>query len=162
MDNIKSFSEFLNEAKSIEYKIKQVARHLAFDKDVIKYLNTSRSKREMGWRDLLDTKLRAGDKEYINYITKQMVSDLNNTITGPISVKVNDGDFDNNKDEISRFNGIAPEDKMDDLNKRLKDVEDTLGIDPDDKKSLDKVKKKAEKLGFDVIDDKDKEDEEEE
>lgn len=162
MDNIKSFSEFLNEAKSIEYKIKQLARHLAFDKDVIKYLNTSRSKREMGWRDLLDTKLRAGDKEYITYITKQMVSDLNNAITGPVSVKVDDGDFDNDEVEISRFDNIAPEDKMDDLNKRLEDVEDTLGIDPDDEKSLDKAKKKAKKLGFDVIDDEDKEDEEEE
>lgn len=166
MDNLKSFSEFINEAKTIEFKIKQLARHLAFDKEVVKYLNTSRSKREIGWRDLLDRKLKGKDKDFITYITKNMVSDFNNAITGPVSVKVSDGDFDNDEVELSRFDNIPPDDKLDDLNRRLEDVEDTLGIDPDDEETLKKAQKKAEKLGFDVIERDDdistKDDEEEE
>ena len=150
MDNIKTFDEFLSEAVSVETAIKNLARHLAFDKEVIKYLNTSRSKREIGWRDLLDKKLRGRDKEYINYITKNMVSDLNSEITGPVTVKVDDGDFDNDEVVLSRFDELEPDDKLDDLNRRLEDVEDTLGIDPDDEDTLDAAKRKAKKLGFDV------------
>lgn len=151
MDNLKSFAEFIVEAKSLENIIKDLARHLAFDKDIVKYLNTSRSKREIGWRDLLAKKLRGRNEEYINYITKNMVADLNSEITGPVSVKVDNGDFDNDEVEISRFDALDPDDKLDDLNRRLEDVEDTLGIDPDDEDTLDDVKKKAKELGFDVI-----------
>lgn len=156
MNHIKSFVDYVTEAKSIENTIKDLARHLAFDKDVIKYLNTSRSKREIGWRELLAKKLRGNKSEFITYITKNMVSDFNPEITGPVSVKIDDGDFDNDDVEISRFDQIDPDDKLDDLNRRLEDIENTLGIDPDDEETLDKVKDKAKELGFDVIEDKDK------
>lgn len=156
MNYVKSFSEFvqdtLNEAKSTEDKIKDIARHLAFDKDVIKYLNTTRSKREIGWRDLLDTKLHGSNKDFITYITKNMIMNLNPKITGPVSVKIDDDDTEEQSIEIdSRLDGMTTDDKIKDINRRLEDVEDTLGIDPDDVDTLDDVKKKAEKLGFDVI-----------
>ena len=74
MEYVKSFSDFvcskiINEEQSIENKVKHLSRHLAFDKDVIKYLNTTRSKREIGWRDLLLKKLHGTNQDYITYIT---------------------------------------------------------------------------------------------
>ena len=57
MNNIKNYTEFLLEVKSDKDIVKDLARHLSFDKDIIKYLNTSRAKRELGWREMLDTKL---------------------------------------------------------------------------------------------------------
>lgn len=155
MSHIKSFSEFvesLNEAKTTEDKIKSIARHLAHDKDVIKYLNTTRSKREIGWRDLLDKKVHGADKDYINYITKNMVANLNPKITGPVAVKVDDGDFDNPEIEIdSRLKGLSTDDKIEDVNRRLEDVEDMFGIDPDDSETLIKAREKAKELGFDQL-----------
>lgn len=152
MSYIKSFSEYvssINEEKSIENKVKNIARHLAFDKDVVKYLNTTRSKREIGWRDLLDTKLRGEDKDFITYITKNMVANLNPKITGPVSVKFDDGDFDNKETTLStRLDNMSTDDKIDDINRRLEDVEDMFGIDPDDPDSLKGARKKAEELGF--------------
>ena len=50
MNNIKQYSNFILEMKSDKDIVKDLARHLAFDKDIVKYLNTSRAKREMGWR----------------------------------------------------------------------------------------------------------------
>lgn len=165
MINLKDFSQFVNEARSVQDIIKDLARHLAHDKDVIKYLNTSRSKRELGWRDFLDTKLHGDKKEYINYLTKQMVADFNpSNITGPVTIKNDeDDDFDNPEEvEIGRFDQItSTEDKLDDLNTRLENVEDTLGIDPDDEDTLEKAKKKAAKLGFNVIEDDDDKDNDE-
>lgn len=157
MSYIKSFSEFIssnrvNESKTVEDKIKELARHLAFDKDIIKYLNTTRSKREIGWRDLLNKKIHGGDKEFITYITKNMVANLNPKITGPVSVKIDDGDFDNPDIEISsRIDDMDTNDKIDDINRRLEDVEDTLGINPDNEDTLEDVKNKVKKLGFNPI-----------
>lgn len=159
MKNLMSLSEFVTEARAIQDIIKDLARHLSHDKDVIKYLNTSRSKRELGWREFLDSKLHGDSKEYINYITKSMVADFNpSNITGPVTIKNEEpSDFDDPEEvEIGRFDQITgTDDKLDDLNRRLEDVENTLGIDPDDEKSLEKAQKKAEKLGFDVIEDED-------
>lgn len=156
MSYVKNFSEFvssLNEAKSLEDKIKNIARHLAFDKEVVKYLNTTRSKREIGWRDLLDKKLHGSNKDYITYITKNMVQDLNPKITGPVSVKFDNDDLETQEIEIdTRLTGLSTDDKIEDINRRLEDVEDMLGIDPDDEDTLDKAREKAEELGFDVLD----------
>ena len=91
MNTIKSYNEFLLlEMKTEKEIVQDLARHLAFDRDVIKYLNTSRSKRKIGWRELLDYKLRGKQKDYINYITKNMVADYNPRITGYI--KIDDGE----------------------------------------------------------------------
>ena len=92
MNNIKNYTEFLLEMKSDKDIVKDLARHLSFDKDIIKYLNTSRAKREIGWREMLDTKLHGKNKFYINYITKNMVADYNPQITGYIHI-------DDDKDE---------------------------------------------------------------
>ena len=67
MNNIKTYQDFIFEMKSEKDIVKDLARHLSFDKDVIKYLNTSRAKRTMGWRELLDDKLHGKNKDYINY-----------------------------------------------------------------------------------------------
>ena len=66
MNNIKNYTEFLLEMKSDKDIVKDLARHLSFDKDIIKYLNTSRAKREIGWREMLDTKLHGKNKCYSN------------------------------------------------------------------------------------------------
>lgn len=168
MNYVKKFSEFIdsqrkiNEEKSIENIVKRISRHLAFDKDIIKYLNTTRSKREIGWRDLLDKKLHGTDKEYINYITKNIVQNLNPKITGPISVKFKNDENEDEETEIdSRLKNLPVNDKIEDINRRLEDIEDTLGIDPDDEDTLIKAKEKAMELGFDTIEDEDEEKEEE-
>ena len=154
---IKNFSEYvlsleLNESKGIEDKIKNIARHLSHDKEVIKYLNTTRSKREIGWRDLLDTKLHGSNKEYINYITKDMVTNMNPKITGPVSIKLKNDDTENQEVEIdNRLKGLDTNDKIDDINRRLEDVEDMFGIDTDDVDTLKKAKDISKSLGFDVI-----------
>lgn len=165
MKNIKSFDEYLTEEKSIEIKIKNISRHLAFDKDVIKYLNTTRSKREIGWRDLLTKKLRGDDVNYINYVTKNMVQNLNPKITGPTSVKFkNDDDDDDDQLELdNRLTDTESPDRLGDIEDRLKNIEDTLGIDPEDSDTVDTAQDKAEELGFDTIkDDEESESEEEE
>lgn len=169
MGYVKSFSEFIssiesvNEDKSTETKIKTIARHLAYNKDIIKYLNTTRSKREIGWRDLLMTKLHGTDKEYITYITKNMVQNLNPKITGPVSVVIKNDDKDKDELEIdNRLKGLSTDDKIEDINKRLGDVENTLGIDPDDEDTLETAKEKAKELGFETIEDEDEEEKEEE
>ena len=152
MNYIKSFSEFvnshINESKSVEEKIKDIARHLSFDKDVIAYLNTSRSKRKMGWRDFLDSKLHGDNKNYITYLTKNMVADYNPQITGPEKIVINDeGDFDNpNEIQINNNNN-----NNNNIDKRVENIEDTLGIDPDNEETIDSAKKKMKKLGFDPI-----------
>ena len=104
MNNIKYFDEFVTEAKSESDIVKDLARHLSFDRDVVKYLNTSRAKREIGWRELLADKLHGKNLDYINYITKNMVADYNPQIVGPMNFKDDGGDFDvenekNNKDD---------------------------------------------------------------
>ena len=142
MNTIKDYSNFLLEIKSDKDIVKDLARHLAFDKDIIKYLNTSRAKRTMGWREMLDTKLHGKNKDYINYLTKNMIADYNPQITGYIHINDEDeGDFDqeNEKERNHDFDGLSLEDKLQDLNKRLSDIEKTFGFDPDDERTLKAV-----------------------
>lgn len=150
MNNIKNFTEFLLEVKSDKDIVKDLARHLSFDKDIIKYLNTSRSKREIGWREMLDTKLHGKNKFYINYITKNMVADYNPQITGYIHINddPDEEDFDEKEHDERGFADMSPEEQITDLNDRVTDVEGLLGIDPDDDKSLDRVEKALDKAGY--------------
>jgi hypothetical protein len=164
MNNIKSFDEFLFEMKSIREIVRDLARHLAFDKDVIEYLNTSRAKRKTGWRELLDDKLHGKNKEFITYITKNMVADYNPQITGYIPVE--DGD---DEDEM-RVNGRNRrhddiEGEIKDLEDRTEDIEDLLGVVPDKPESLDAVETALKDAGYEkpeIEDDDDDEDDDKE
>jgi hypothetical protein len=150
MNNLKSYSDFLLEMKSDKEIVRDLARHLAFDKDIVKYLNTSRAKREIGWREMLDTKLHGKNKDYINYLTKNMIADYNPQITGYIHINdPEEGDFDNDEEMKDRgFDDMSTEDQIADLNIRVSGVEGLLGIDPDDEKSLDKVAKALDDAGY--------------
>jgi len=153
MNNIKNYTEFLLEIKSDKDIVKDLARHLAFDKDIVKYLNTSRAKREMGWREMLDTKLHGKNKDYINYLTKNMIADYNPQITGYIHInEPEEEDFDQAQEDDRGFDDMTPEDQVADLNDRVGDVENLLGIDPDDNKSLDKVEKALDDAGYEKPD----------
>ena len=150
MNTLKSYSDFLLEMKSDKEIVRDLARHLAFDKDIVKYLNTSRAKRELGWREMLDTKLHGKNKDYINYLTKNMIADYNPQITGYIHINdPEEGDFDNDEEMKDRgFDDMSTEDQIADLNIRVTGVEGLLGIDPDDEKSLDKVAKALDDAGY--------------
>ena len=150
MNNLKSYNDFLLEMKSDKEIVRDLARHLAFDKDIVKYLNTSRAKREIGWREMLDTKLHGKNKDYINYLTKNMIADYNPQITGYIHINdPEEGDFDNEEEIKDRgFDDMSTEDQIADLNIRVTGVEGLLGIDPDDEKSLDKVAKALDDAGY--------------
>ena len=150
MNNLKSYNDFILEMKSDKDIVRDLARHLAFDKDIIKYLNTSRAKRELGWREMLDTKLHGKNKDYINYLTKNMIADYNPQITGYIHINEPDeGDFDNEEEEVDRgFDDMSTEDQIADLNDRVSDVENLLGIDPDNDKTLDNVEKALDDTGY--------------
>ena len=146
MNKIKSYKDFLLEYKSEEDIVKDLARHLSFDKDVIKYLNTSRSRRKIGWRELLQSKLHGSNLDYINYITKKMVAHYNPQITGPtITPDEEDIEFIGRK---KKFMDMSIADQLDDLNDRVTDIEDTLGIDPDDPDTVDKAQKELKEIGF--------------
>lgn len=132
MRNIKHFDEFIIEAKSEKDIVKDLARHLSFDRDVVKYLNTSRAKREIGWRELLADKLHGKNMNYINYITKNMVADYNPQIVGPINFKDDRGDFDvESEKNISNDDRTPLEKKIDRLEKKIDTIEDILEIEPD-------------------------------
>lgn len=164
MNNIKQYSNFILEMKSDKDIVKDLARHLAFDKDIVKYLNTSRAKREMGWREMLDTKLHGKNKDYINYLTKNMIADYNPQITGYIHINDDEeGDFDKEQEEKRKneFDEMSLEDKLSDLNNRLADIEQVLGINPDDDKSIDKVDKALKDAGYEAPETKIDEEEEE-
>ena len=164
MNNIKQYSNFILEMKSDKDIVRDLARHLAFDKDIIKYLNTSRAKREMGWREMLDTKLHGKNKDYINYLTKNMIADYNPQITGYIHINDDEeGDFDKEQEEKRKneFDEMSLEDKLSDLNNRLADIEQVLGINPDDDKSIDKVDKALKDAGYEAPEIKIDEEEEE-
>lgn len=149
MNTLKSYSEFITEMKSEKDIVKDLARHLAFDRDIIKYLNTSRAKRKMGWREMLDTKLHGKNKDYINYLTKNMIADYNPQITGYIHInEPEEGDFDQEQEDDRGFFDMSPEEQIADLNTRVTGVEDVLGIDPDDEESLDKVEKALDDAGY--------------
>lgn len=165
MNNIKQYSNFILEMKSDKEIVRDLARHLAFDKDIVKYLNTSRAKREMGWREMLDTKLHGKNKFYINYLTKNMIADYNPQITGYIHINDDEeGDFDKDQEEKRKneFDEMSLEDKLSDLNNRLADIEQVLGINPDDDKSIDKVDKALKDAGYEAPETKIDDEEEEE
>lgn len=132
MNNIKYFDEFITEVKSDKDIVKDLARHLSFDRDVVKYLNTSRAKREIGWRELLADKLHGKNLDYINYITKNMVADYNPQIVGPINFKDTEGDFDvENEKEAAEDDERTPlERKIDRLEDKIDTIEDILEIEP--------------------------------
>ncbi len=161
MNNIKNYTEFLLEVRSDKDIVKDLARHLSFDKDIIKYLNTSRAKRELGWREMLDTKLHGKNKFYINYITKNMVADYNPQITGYIHINDDEEEEDFDQQDKDRgFDDMTPEEQIADLNDRVGDVENLLGIDPDKDASLDDVAKALDKAGYEKPEPKDDEEEE--
>lgn len=132
MNNIKYFDEFISEAKSDKDIVKDLARHLSFDRDVVKYLNTSRAKRKIGWRELLANKLHGKNLDYINYITKNMVADYNPQIVGPINFRDDSGDFDVEREKkISNSDTKTPlEKKIDRLENKIDTIEDILEIEP--------------------------------
>lgn len=150
MNNIKSYTDFLLEMKSEKDIVKDLARHLSFDKDIIKYLNTSRAKRTMGWRELLDTKLHGKNKDYINYLTKNMIADYNPQITGYLQIDDDaEKDFDVEQEELAKeFKDMTTKEQIKNLDKRVGDVEDVLGIDPTDKNSVEKVEKALDDAGY--------------
>lgn len=166
MERVKKFAEFICEMKDTRELVRDLARRLSFDKDVIKYLNTSRAKREMGWRELLGDKLHGKNLNYINYITKSMVADYNPQIVGPqkYSEKA-EGDFDvRNEEEAQKekeWNDSSLGDRIENIKDRVEDIEDLLGINPDDSDSLDKVDKALKDAGYDApeieIDDEEEE-----
>ena len=156
MNNIKDFTEYINEVKSDREIVRDRARRLSLDKDVIKYLNTSRAKRTMGWRELLQTKLHGNNLDYINYITKNMVADYNPQITGYISVNdETEEDFD---EETEAENGEITKrelkNSLDDIVDRVEDIEDVLGIDPEDSDTVEVAK---ETLGLNTDDENEEE-----
>lgn len=158
MNNIKDFTEYINEVKSDREIVRDLARRLSLDKDVIKYLNTSRAKRTMGWRELLQTKLHGNNLDYINYITKNMVADYNPQITGYISVNdETEEDFD---EETETENGEITKrelkNSLDGIIDRVEDIEDVLGIDPEDSDTVEVAK---ETLGLNTDDENEEEEE---
>lgn len=148
MKNIKGYCEYITEMKSERKIVQDLARHLAFDRDVIKYLNTSRAKRTMGWRELLQTKLRGKQLDYINYITKNMVADYNPQITGYLHIE-SEGDNEERKDVLKRRgNNLDITDVVNNITDRVEDIEDVLGIDPTKKETLDNVVDKLKEVGY--------------
>lgn len=143
MRNIKHFDEFIIEAKSEKDIVKDLARHLSFDRDVVKYLNTSRAKREIGWRELLADKLHGKNLNYINYITKNMVADYNPQIVGPTNFKDGRGDFDvESEKNASNDDTRTPlEKKIDRLERKIDTLEDILEIEPGFPEAIEITKK---------------------
>ena len=142
MNNIKYFDEYITEVKSDKDIVKDLARHLSFDRDVVKYLNTSRAKREIGWRELLADKLHGKNLDYINYITKNMVADYNPQIVGPMNFKDDEGDFDVENEKNNKDDEKSPiEKKIDRLEKKIDTLEDILEIEPGFPESIEITKK---------------------
>lgn len=142
MNNIKYFDEFVTEAKSERDIVKDLARHLSFDRDVVKYLNTSRAKRKIGWRELLADKLHGKNLDYINYITKNMVADYNPQIVGPMNFKDDEGDFDvENEKNASNDEKTPLEKKIDKIEKKIDTIEDILEIEPGFPEAIEITKK---------------------
>ena len=142
MNNIKHFDEFITEVKSDKDIVKDLARHLSFDRDVVKYLNTSRAKRKIGWRELLADKLHGKNLDYINYITKNMVADYNPQIVGPVNFKDNEGDFDVTREDDTQDDGKTPlEKKIDRLSDKIDTIEDILEIEPGFPEAVEITKK---------------------
>ena len=143
MNNVKHFDEFITEMKSDKDIVKDLARHLSFDRDVVKYLNTSRSKRKIGWRELLADKLHGKNLDYINYITKNMVADYNPQIVGPMNFKDTEGDFDveNEKEAADDDERTPLERKIDRLEDKINTLEDILEVEPGFPEAIEITKK---------------------
>ena len=155
MNNIKNFSQYLIEAKSEREIVRDLARRLSFDKDVIKYLNTSRAKRKIGWRELLKSKLHGDNLDYINYITKKMVADYNPQITGFINPKESDEEEENFDKRVSKkHRDMKLDASIGDIENRLEDIEYVLGIDPDDSDTVEFAKQE---LGLNTDDENEEE-----
>lgn len=150
MENIFGFDEFVFESKTAREIVRDLARRLSFDKDVIEYLNTSRSKRKIGWREFLDYKLHGKNKNWITYITKNMVSDYNPQIVGYVSVKDDEDAYDKRLDDRreKKFGGMTIEDQLNDINHRLAEIEDIFGIYPDNYDSIDAVENALGDIGY--------------
>ena len=151
MNNIKNFDEFITEVKSDKDIVKDLARHLSFDRDVVKYLNTSRAKRKVGWRELLADKLHGKNLDYINYITKNMVADYNPQIVGPMNFKDEEGDFDveNEKDAAEDDVKTPIERKLDKLEDQINNIEDVLEIKPGFPEATEITKQELDLTPFD-------------
>ena len=165
MNNVKHFDEFITEMKSDKDIVKDLARHLSFDRDVVKYLNTSRAKREIGWRELLADKLHGKNLDYINYITKNMVADYYPQIVGPINFKDTEGDFDvENEKEAAEDDERTPlERKIDKLEYKIDTIEDILEIEPGFPEAIEITKKELDLTPLeDKIGDENKDKDEEE
>ena len=165
MNTIKHFDEFITEMKSDKDIVKDLARHLSFDRDIVKYLNTSRAKREIGWRELLADKLHGKNLDYINYITKNMVADYNPQIVGPINFKDTEGDYDVEleKDAAENDNRTPLEKKIDRLEDKIDTIEDILEIEPDSPESIEITKQELDLTPLeDKIDSKEEKEIEEE
>ena len=160
MNNIKYFDEFIMEMKSDKDIVKDLARHLSFDRDVVKYLNTSRAKRKIGWRELLADKLHGKNLDYINYITKNMVADYNPKIVGPVNFKDVSGDFDveNEKGKEEEKSTTSIEKKIDRLSRKIDTIEDILEIETGFPEAVEITKQELDLTPFE---DKVKKDEEE-
>ena len=48
----------------------------------------------------------------------------------------------------NKFMDMSIADQLDDLNDRVTDIENTLGIDPDDPDTVDKAQKELKEIGF--------------
>lgn len=150
LNNLKHFDEFIAESKSEKDIVKDLARHLSFDRDVVKYLNTSRAKREIGWRELLASKLHGKNLDYINYITKNMVADYNPQIVGPTNFRDNSGDYDVEREKkISKDDSKSPlEKKIDRLENKINTIEDILEIEPGFPESINITKQELDLTPF--------------
>lgn len=155
MNNIKDFSQYVIEAKSEREIVRDLARRLSLDRDVIKYLNTSRAKRKIGWRELLQSKLHGSNLDYINYITKNMVADYNPQIVGFINPKESGEEEENFDKRVSKKRRDMKLDaSIGDIENRLEDIEYVLGIDPDDSDTVEFAKQE---LGLNTDDENEEE-----
>lgn len=148
MNNLKDFTQYVNEVKTERDIVKGIARRLSLDKDVIKYLNTSRAKRKIGWRELLKDKLHGSNLNYINYITKNMVADYNPQITGYVNIGKGEGGSlgGENRKEDYDFGNAELGKSIRNIEKRIEDVEDILGIDLEDEETIDRAKEKLQPI----------------
>ena len=155
MNNIKDFSQYVIEAKSEREIVRDLARRLSLDRDVIKYLNTSRAKRKIGWRELLQSKLHGNNLDYINYITKNMVADYNPQITGFINPNESGEEEENFDKRVSKKRRDMKFDaSLGNIENRLEDIEYVLGIDPDDSDTVEFAKQE---LGLNTDDENEEE-----
>jgi len=143
MYTVKNYAQFITEMKSEREIVRDIARRLSHDKDIIKYLNTSRAKRKVGWRELLGDKLHGGNLDYINYITKNMVADYNPQITGYINIGKGEESGEGEGEEFNFDGGVTRINlAFKELQDRLDNIEDVLQIDPEEEETVEITKNK--------------------